>query len=97
MENNGGLLDFIRTPEGQGLLATVFGGLAGARKGEPLNSIGRAGMSGITGYGNALDRQDQTGQKAQALALQKMQMDRMTKQYGKEDQMDALADRKSVV
>lgn len=57
MENNGGLLEFIKTPEGQGLLATVFGGLAGAQRGQPLNSIGRAGMSGLTGYGNALDRQ----------------------------------------
>lgn len=53
-----GLLDFIKTPEGQGLLSTVFGGLAGAQRHAPLNSIGRAGMSGLMGYGNALERQE---------------------------------------
>ena len=61
-----GLLDFIGTPEGQGLLATVFGGMAGARRGQPLNSLGRAGMAGLMGYGNALDRDAQAGKDAQA-------------------------------
>lgn len=48
-----GLLDFIGTPEGQGLLSAAFGGLAGARRGAPLNSIGIAGLSGLQGYQNA--------------------------------------------
>jgi hypothetical protein len=86
-----GLLGFIATPEGQGLLATVFGGLAGARRGQPLNSIGRAGMAGIMGYGNALDRDAQTGRNAQAQAFQKMQMDRWNKQGAIDDQISALA------
>jgi len=55
-----GLLDgfgeFIKTPEGQGLLSAAFGGLAGAQNGKPLNSLGRAGMAGLSGYGNAIDR-----------------------------------------
>jgi len=50
-----GLLDFIKTPEGIGLLSTAFGGFAGARRGQPLNSLGRAGLAGITGYNTALD------------------------------------------
>ena len=48
--------DFVRTPEGQGLLSAVFGGLAGARKGQPINSIGRAGLAGLSGYSGAEDR-----------------------------------------
>lgn len=51
-----GLLDFVSTPEGQGLLSAAFGGLAGARRGEPLNSIGRGGLAGLTGYAQAQDR-----------------------------------------
>lgn len=48
--------DFIKTPEGQGLLSAAFGGLAGARKGQPINSIGRAGLAGLSGYSGAEDR-----------------------------------------
>ena len=48
--------DFIKTPEGQGLLSAAFGGLAGARKGQPINSIGRAGLAGLSGYTGAEDR-----------------------------------------
>ena len=59
-----GLLDFIGTPEGQGLLSAAFGGLAGARRGQPLNSLGRAGLSGLSGYADATDRQTQADQLA---------------------------------
>jgi hypothetical protein len=52
----GGLLDFLETPEGQGLLAATFGGLAGAQRGTPVNNIGRAGLAGLSGYGGAQDR-----------------------------------------
>ena len=72
-----GLLDFISTPEGQGLLSAAFGGLAGARRGQPLNSLGRAGLAGLQGYGGALHRQDQAGQLAQAKELRDMQMAQM--------------------
>ncbi len=30
-DNTGGLLDFVQTPMGMGLLSAAFGGLAGAR------------------------------------------------------------------
>ncbi|WP_085695346.1 MULTISPECIES: hypothetical protein [unclassified Pseudomonas] len=52
-----GLLDFVKTPEGQGLLSAAFGGLAGARRGAPVNTLGIAGLAGIGGYSNALQRQ----------------------------------------
>ena len=68
-----GLLDWVKTPEGQGLLSAAFGGLAGARRGQPLNSIGRAGLAGLTGYGNAQDRITQEAEAAQARELRAMQ------------------------
>ena len=66
-----GLLDFVKTPEGQGLLATVAGGLAGARRGEPINSLGRAGLAGVAGYANATQAQGIQGMRD--LQAQKMQ------------------------
>lgn len=56
-----GLLDFVKTPEGQGLLAAAFGAAASAGHGGPVNTLGAAGLSGIAGYSaassNALKRQ----------------------------------------
>lgn len=52
-----GLLDMFKTPEGQGLLSAVAGGLAGAQRGAPINSVGRGLLAGVQGYGNALERQ----------------------------------------
>jgi len=80
MAESGGLLDFIRTPEGQGLLSAAFGGLAGARQGAPLNSIGRAGMAGLMGYGNAQDRQQQAAEAAQTGKYRDMQQQSMQMQ-----------------
>lgn len=69
-----GLLDFVKTPEGQGLLAAAFGGLAGARRGQPLNSIGRAGLAGLQGYGNAQDRIGIEEEKAMQNKMRGFQM-----------------------
>lgn len=60
-----GLLDFIQSPGGQGLLSAAFGGLAGARRGAPLNSLGRAGLAGLAGYAGAQDRQAEEARAAQ--------------------------------
>jgi len=65
-----GLLDFVKTPEGQGLLAAAFGGLAGARRGNPINTLGIAGMSGIAGY-SAANSNALKSQKAQLLQQQR--------------------------
>lgn len=58
------LLEFAKTPEGQGLLSAAFGGMAGARRGQPLNSIGRGGLAGLAGYANAQDRELQLAENA---------------------------------
>lgn len=79
-----GLLDFIKTPEGQGLLSAAFGGLAGARRGAPLNSIGRAGLAGLTGYGNALEAQDQRAQQAAMQELRQLQVNQYKTQAERE-------------
>jgi hypothetical protein len=63
-----GLLDFIKTPEGQGLLSAAFGGMSGAQRGTPWNNIGRAGVAGVLGYNNGVELQ------------QKQQMSDMRKQ-----------------
>lgn len=73
-----GLLDFISTPEGQGLLSAVAGGLASARRGAPLNAIGAGGMAGLMGYGNALDRNQQTADKSRTNQLRDLQIAQMT-------------------
>jgi hypothetical protein len=79
-DNMGGLLDFVQSPMGVGLLSAAFGGMAGARRGNgPLNTIGTAGLSGIAGYSAA---------SANALKQQKAQMLQQQRQtiptlYGK--------------
>lgn len=70
-----GLLDYFRTPEGQGLLSAGFGGLAGARRGQPLNSIGRAGLAGLSGYANAQDREMQLAENAKQNEIRGLQVD----------------------
>jgi hypothetical protein len=84
-----GLLDFVKTPAGQGLLAAAFGGLAGARRGAPINTLGAAGLAGVAGYSNALQRQstDQyRGMQAQQiqanLKKQNMAMDMAQRMFG---------------
>lgn len=75
-----GLLDFVKTPAGQGLLAAAFGGLATAGRGGPVNTLGAAGLSGIAGYSaasaNALKQQ-----KAQQLMQQRETLPTL---YGKD-------------
>jgi len=82
-----GFSDFIKTPEGQGLLSAAFGGLAGARRGQPINSLGRAGLAGLSGYAGAQEQQSQAADRA----FKAMQQTRMQKDWQKEDAMTALA------
>lgn len=72
-----GLLDFAKTPEGQGLLAAVAGGLSGARRGTPLNNIGRGAMAGLVGYSEAQKSSLELEQKKQMAALTKQMMGEM--------------------
>ncbi len=95
-----GFGDFIKTPEGQGLLAATFGGLAGARSGAPINSIGRAGLAGMQGYSGAIDRQQQAAEAEQMkrardmqMQTQQMQLEQMQAQAAKQKQMEELVKR----
>lgn len=60
-----GLLDFLQTPQGQGLLSGVVGYAANARRGTPINNLGRGGMAGLMGYNNAISQQEQAAQQAE--------------------------------
>lgn len=69
-----GLLDFIGTPEGQGLLSAAFGGMASARQGTPWNNFGRAGVSGLVGYNQALDQNGELDQRKQRQKFMDLQL-----------------------
>ncbi|MDR6163471.1 hypothetical protein [Pseudomonas fluorescens] len=88
-----GLLDFVKTPAGQGLLAAAFGGLATAGRGGPVNALGAAGLSGIAGYSaassNALKQQ-----KAQQLMQQRETLPTL---YGKDADGNTTFDWKSAM
>jgi hypothetical protein len=93
-----GFGDFLKTPEGQGLLSATFGGLAGARRGAPLNSLGTAGLAGLQGYSGALDRNQQTEQFGQMqksremqMQVQQMQMDKARRDAEQEAKLTGLA------
>lgn len=80
MPDMNGLLDFVKTPAGQGLIAAAFGAAATAGRGGPVNTLGAAGLSGIAGYSaassNALKQQ-----KAQQLLQQRETLPTL---YGKD-------------
>lgn len=79
-----GLLDFVKTPEGQGLLSGIFGYAANARRGQPINSLGRGGIAGLMGYDNALDRQDQQAETQFQRQYRQMQMDEMQRKIAEQ-------------
>lgn len=51
----GGLLDFFKSPEGQGLLAAGFGAMAG--RGTRAQAIGQGGLAGLLAYGRTGEMQ----------------------------------------
>ena len=65
-----GLLDFFKTPEGQGLLSGAFGYAANANRRAPVNSLGRGGLAGMIGYSQAIDRDTKQKQFEQQQAIQ---------------------------
>jgi hypothetical protein len=84
-----GLMDYFKTPEGQGLLAAGFGAAAGARPGQPWNTLGRGGLAGLSGYSNALDRQTQEQENAVQKKYRDVQMSGMQRQIDKQTREDA--------
>lgn len=69
-----GLFDQLATPEGQGLLAGLFGTLAGANRGAPLNALGRGGLAGLAGYAGAQNMQLKTQEELQQRQMRELQM-----------------------
>lgn len=59
-----GLLSFLKTAEGQGLLSAGAGYMANASRTTPVNSIGRGALTGLLGYSNATARQDEQAERA---------------------------------
>lgn len=72
-----GLLDFINTPQGIGLLSAVAGGMAGARRGTPWNNVGRGLVTGVAGYQTAQDQIRQDQENALTKQYRQMQMAEM--------------------
>lgn len=78
MDGLEGLLDFAKSPAGQGLLAAVAGGLTGARRGTPINNIGRGAMAGLAGYSEAQKNTLELEQKKQMAELTRQMMGEMS-------------------
>lgn len=85
-----GLLDdgsaFLNSPGGMGLLSAVAAGLAGARRGQPMNSIGAGLLGGLQGYSQA---QDQAMQQKRFNTMQQMSdLQLKQAQQAQQDQQD---------
>ena len=72
-----GFGDFLKTPQGQGLLAGVAGYAATARRGTPINNIGRGALAGLGGYANTLERNAQAEEGAFLKQFKQAQLDEM--------------------
>lgn len=75
-----GLLDFISSPAGVGLLSAVAGGMAGARRGTPINNVGRGLVTGLQGYAGAQDQLKQESENALTKQMRQMQMQQLQQQ-----------------
>lgn len=95
MADSMGLLDFLQTPAGQGLLSAGFSGLAGARRGQPINNVGRAGMAGLIGYNQAQQNQAEAAKDMQRSKLFDMQVQQMQEQQARQKAAEELAQRQS--
>lgn len=82
-----GLLDFLGTPEGQGLLAAGFGAMTSRN---PVAGIGRGGLLGLQTYAGAKDQQMQAARQKEQSDWMGMQRDWMVK-----DRARAESDRQS--
>lgn len=75
-----GLLDFLESPGGQGLLSGIASYAANARRGAPINSLGRGLVGGLAGYGAAQDQLQAQDENAFQRQYREMQMDQMRRQ-----------------
>lgn len=88
MAEQGGLLSFLNSPTGMGLLSAVGAGLAGARRGGPLNALGTGLLGGVQGYAQAQETQALANSRSEQADWLKTQRDWMSK-----DRARAEADR----
>lgn len=73
-----GLLDFLQTPAGQGLLAAGLGAAASAGRGRGLmGNLGQGGLMGLQAYTGAQDQKTRLAEEAQQRELRTMQMSQM--------------------
>lgn len=79
-----GLLDFLQTPAGTGLLSGVASYAMNARRGTPVNNLGRGLAGGLTGYAQSQEdilrkQQLDEAQKMRDLQMEqtRMQMDQL--------------------
>jgi len=78
-ESNG-LLDFLNSPGGMGLLSAVGAGLAGARRGGTWNAVGSGLLGGVQGYAQGQDLQRQNEYATQRGKLFDMQAQQLEQQ-----------------
>lgn len=74
----------LSSPEGQGLLTAVATGLAGARRGRPLNSLGAAGAGGLLAYNQAQQNQAEAAKDMQRSKFFDMQIQQMQEQQAQQ-------------
>lgn len=86
-----GLLDFLSTPSGMGLLSAVAGGMATARRGQPWNTAGRGAIAGLTGYQAANDQLRQNEENALTKQYRQMQMQKIEQDLARQKQMQEVA------
>lgn len=91
MAEQGGLLSFLNSPTGMGLLSAVGAGLAGARRGQPINALGMGLMGGVQGYAQAQEAQQATAQREQQKKLLDMQMRQAQRGLDEQDSLKSLA------
>lgn len=80
MAESNGLLDFLNSPGGMGLLSAVGAGLAGARRGGTWNAVGSGLLGGVQGYAQGQDLQRQSEYAAQRGKLFDMQAQQLEQQ-----------------
>lgn len=82
-----GLLSFINTPAGMGLLSAAAGYASGAKRGTPVNNIGRGLLGGLVGYGQAQERELELAQQAKAGEWRDMQITQAKESMAREQQL----------
>ena len=80
MAESTGLLDFLNSPGGMGLLSAVGAGLAGARRGGTWNAVGSGLLGGIQGLAQGQDLQRQNEYATQRGKLFDMQAQQLEQQ-----------------